>query len=65
MSEDVVRYQASNAIATITLNRPDKANTLRLEVIEALDQCLARANSDPEVKVIILEDSGVCKVRPL
>ena len=55
MPEEVVKYRAANAIATITLNRPEKANTLRMEVIELLDQFLARANSDPEIKVIILE----------
>ncbi len=58
MSEEVVRYGAENAIATITLNRPEKANTLRLEVIEALDRCLAQANADPDVKVIILQGAG-------
>lgn len=58
MSEEVVKYHAASGIATITLNRPEKANTLRLEVIEALDQYLGRANSDPEVRVIILEGAG-------
>jgi enoyl-CoA hydratase len=58
MSEEIVKYRAESAIATITLNRPEKANTLRLEVIEALDRSLAEANSDPEVKVIILEGAG-------
>jgi enoyl-CoA hydratase len=58
MSEKVVQYSVGNAIATITLNRPDKANTLRLEVIDALDQCLAQANSDTGVKVIILQGAG-------
>ena len=58
MSEDVVKYGVENAVATITLNRPEKANTLRLEVIEALDHYLAQANSDPEVKVIVLEGAG-------
>ena len=58
MTEEVIKYRAANAVATITLNRPEKANTLRLEVIEALDRCLAQANADPEVKVIILEGAG-------
>ena len=58
MSEEVVEYAVKNAIATITLNRPEKANTLRWEVIEALDRRLAQANSDPEVKVIVLEGAG-------
>ena len=58
MPKEVVKYSAKNAIATITLNRPEKANTLRLEVIDALDQYLAKANANPEIKVIILEGAG-------
>ena len=49
MPEEVVKYSAKNGVATITLNRPQKANTLRLEVIEALDQYLGQANADPMV----------------
>ena len=58
MSEEVVKYGVASGVATITLNRPDKANTLRWEVIEALDRYLAQANSDREVKVIVLEGAG-------
>ena len=58
MSEEVVKYRAEDGVATITLNRPEKANTLRLEVIESLDQCLGQANADPNVKVIVLEGAG-------
>ena len=45
MTEEMVKYSKENGIATITLNRPDKANTLRMEVIvdagrgRALDLC--------------------------
>ncbi len=58
MSEEGVRYSKSNGIATITLNRPSKANTLRMEVIEGLDRSLEDANRDNEIKVIILEGAG-------
>lgn len=58
MSEVVVKYRVEGAVATITLNRPEKANTLRLEVIEALDKYLAEANTDASVKVIVLEGAG-------
>ncbi|MEM7612396.1 MAG: crotonase/enoyl-CoA hydratase family protein [Pseudomonadota bacterium] len=58
MTTEVVTYAVRDAIATITLNRPEKANTLRLEVIEALDQCIARASADAQVKVIILQGAG-------
>ncbi len=58
MSEPVVKYSKANGIATITLNRPDKANTLRMEVIEQMDQALAQAQRESDVKVIILEGAG-------
>ena len=58
MTEPVVRYTKSNGIATITLNRPSKANTLRTEVIDGLDDALRDANQDGEVKVVVLEGAG-------
>jgi len=58
MSEDVVLYSKSKGIATLTLNRPEKANTLRLEVIEGMNGYLAEANRDRDVKVIVLEGAG-------
>lgn len=59
MSDDeAVLYSKTGAIATITLNRPDKANTLRLEMIEGIDRVLRDANRDSGVKVIILQGAG-------
>lgn len=58
MSEHPVLYAKSDGIATVTLNRPDKANTLRMEVIEGLDGALRDANRDGDVKVVILEGAG-------
>ena len=58
MSEPVVKYSKAKGIATITLNRPDKANTLRMEVIEEMDRCLATAQRETDVKVIVLEGAG-------
>ena len=58
MSERVVLYKTEGAIATITLNRPEKYNTLRGEVIQGLDAALCEANNDNAIKVIILEGAG-------
>ncbi len=58
MADEVVLCAVSDGIATITLNRPDRANTLRLEVIDGLDRALADANRDPAVKVVVLEGAG-------
>jgi len=58
MSEEVVLYSKAGGIATITLNRPSKANTLRMEVIDGLDRALRDANQDSAIKVVILEGAG-------
>ncbi|MEM9726598.1 MAG: crotonase/enoyl-CoA hydratase family protein [Pseudomonadota bacterium] len=55
---DHVLYTQSGAIATITLNRPEKFNTLRPSLLDQLDAALRRANTDNTVKVIILEGAG-------
>ncbi|MCC6764620.1 MAG: crotonase/enoyl-CoA hydratase family protein [Deltaproteobacteria bacterium] len=58
MSDDVVLLAKAGPIATITLNRPEKANTLRAEVTDGLDRALADANRDDTVKVIVLQGAG-------
>lgn len=58
MPADTVLLKKHGAIATITLNRPEKYNTLRYEVINALDEALRDANQDQAIKVIILEGAG-------
>ena len=57
MGNDVI-YGKSGAIGTITLNRPDKYNTLRPSLLADLDEALRTANTDDDVKVIVLEGAG-------
>lgn len=42
----------------LTLNRPDKRNALSPEMVSELTEAVIKANSDPEVKSIILTGSG-------
>ena len=51
---DVVLYEVSERIATITLNRPEARNALSSEVLRLLPQKLGEARADPDVDVIIL-----------
>jgi len=57
MTQDVVLYEVSDRIATITLNRPEKRNALNTEVLALLPQLLLRADSDTDVDVVILTGS--------
>ena len=58
MSYETVLYEKKERLATITLNRPEKLNTIRPPMPEELEQCLAEANADRDVRVIILQGAG-------
>lgn len=51
-------YEVSERIATITLNRPDKMNTLGGSMLQLLSDYILQAERDPDVRVIILTGNG-------
>ncbi len=51
-------YDTEGAVATITLNRPEKLNTIVPPMPDELEQAVGRANRDPDVRVIILRGAG-------
>ncbi|MFM2421987.1 MAG: hypothetical protein RL291_517, partial [Pseudomonadota bacterium] len=53
-----VLYEKDGRIGRITLNRPDVLNAIDDEVPVELADCVARANADPGVHVIILSGAG-------
>jgi enoyl-CoA hydratase/carnithine racemase len=53
-----IDYEASDRIATITLNRPEAANAQNAEFLDQLDAAWQRAAADDEVRVIILQANG-------
>ncbi|HUS62513.1 MAG TPA: enoyl-CoA hydratase-related protein, partial [Acidimicrobiales bacterium] len=58
MITNFIEYEASERIATITLNRPEAANAQTLELLDDLDEAWRRAADDPEVRVIVLQSNG-------
>jgi enoyl-CoA hydratase len=53
-----VLYEAGDGVATLTLNRPERLNTIVPELIADLRAGLARAWEDPEVRAIRLRGAG-------
>ena len=51
---DTVLYEAAEAVATLTLNRPERRNAITPELVEDFDAALARALDDREVRVVRL-----------
>ncbi|MDR3513029.1 MAG: enoyl-CoA hydratase-related protein [Caulobacteraceae bacterium] len=57
-TEDEVLYAVADHIATITLNRPERMNTISRAMLSQLSQRLLEAENDPEVRVVILTGTG-------
>lgn len=57
MSEEV-RYEASEGIATVTMNRPDVYNAFTRETISQLNRAIRRAREDDSVYAIVLTGAG-------
>ncbi len=58
MSEDLVRYEVADYIATVTLNRPEAMNAITREVYAQLEASFRNAHSDPEVRCVVLTGEG-------
>ncbi|MEU4231725.1 enoyl-CoA hydratase-related protein [Nonomuraea sp. NPDC026600] len=54
----MIRYDVTDAVATITLDRPDSMNSLTAELKTALLDALHRAAADPGVRAVLLTGSG-------
>jgi len=58
MAEKTVLYEAEGPIARIVLNRPHRLNAINVQMVRELEEAIARANADPQVKVLILSGAG-------
>ncbi|HEY2718749.1 MAG TPA: crotonase/enoyl-CoA hydratase family protein [Solirubrobacteraceae bacterium] len=58
MSFETLLYDAQDAIATITLNRPERLNTIVPPMPEEIEQAMRLAIEDTAVKVIVLRGAG-------
>ncbi len=56
--EDYIQYEASDGVATITLNRPDRRNAQNQEFLEQLNAAWERAAADDTARVILLRANG-------
>ncbi|MER3419022.1 MAG: enoyl-CoA hydratase [Chloroflexota bacterium] len=53
-----ISYQVRNAIARITLNRPERLNAINRAMTAELGDAVARANADDTVRVLVLRGAG-------
>jgi 2-(1,2-epoxy-1,2-dihydrophenyl)acetyl-CoA isomerase len=55
---DVLHYDLTDAVATVTLNRPESMNALDTALKEALRDALRAAAEDPQVRAVLLTGRG-------
>lgn len=55
---EVVRYEERDSIAIVSLDRPDKLNTLTEEVVQGVAEGIDRATASAEVRAIVLRGEG-------
>jgi enoyl-CoA hydratase/carnithine racemase len=58
MSTSEVLLEVSDHIATVTLNAPERMNTISRAMLMQLGAALQRANDDPAVRCVILTGTG-------
>lgn len=58
MTDDTILYEATDGIATITLNRPESLNALLPEMSDQLVALVAKADADDTVRAIVLTGAG-------
>ena len=56
--DDIVRYDVTDAVATVTLNRPEAMNALDTRLKVALRDTLVAAAGDPTVRAVVLTGNG-------
>ena len=58
MTDHAVLFETDGAIATFTLNRPERRNAINADLSTALAEAIARFESDPSLRIAILHGAG-------
>ncbi|MCH8066651.1 MAG: crotonase/enoyl-CoA hydratase family protein [Chloroflexi bacterium] len=58
MPDSPIDYSTRDALAFITLNRPERLNAINRRLCIALEDAVAEANRDRDVRVIVLRGAG-------
>ncbi|MCZ7657785.1 MAG: crotonase/enoyl-CoA hydratase family protein [Xanthobacteraceae bacterium] len=58
MSYQTITYESRDRVAVITLNRPEKYNTIRAPMPDEVEAALGEANRARNVRVILLQGAG-------
>jgi len=57
-SDDEVRYEVADHVATLTLDAPQRMNTISAGMLRQISVLLLRADRDPDVRCVVLTGEG-------
>ncbi|MGI8927097.1 MAG: enoyl-CoA hydratase/isomerase family protein [Tepidiformaceae bacterium] len=55
---EILNYDLTDHIATVTLNRPEAMNALTRDLYAELEAAMRRAHSDPDVRCVVITGEG-------
>ncbi len=55
---ETIRYEKSGPVATLTMNRPERLNSIAGRMMHELSDTLAAVAEDPQVRVLVLTGAG-------
>ncbi|MBI4201422.1 MAG: enoyl-CoA hydratase/isomerase family protein [Chloroflexi bacterium] len=58
MEYETIRFEKSEGVATITLNRPERLNAINIQMGYELVDALDNSEMDPEVRCVVLTGTG-------
>ena len=58
MDYSTITFDVQDSIATITLNRPDNANALNIDMSKELMQAAIQCSEDPSIRAVLLTGTG-------
>ncbi|MFX0074396.1 MAG: enoyl-CoA hydratase/isomerase family protein [Candidatus Hermodarchaeota archaeon] len=57
-NQELILYEVNNRIATITINRPDKAHAFSIEMLQMMHRRIIEADEDESAKCILIKSTG-------
>ncbi|MGA2409177.1 MAG: enoyl-CoA hydratase/isomerase family protein [Candidatus Binataceae bacterium] len=55
---EAILYEVRDGVATITLNRPEAANSLNHQISTEMLDALIRSEENPEIRALVLTGAG-------
>lgn len=58
MYYQILTYEISDSVVTISLNRPDVLNAINQQMMQELDNAFDQVSSDKDARILILKGEG-------